>query len=224
MESLILLENLSLNDNGLKKLPDSIGQLSNLKYLSIYNNRKLTNFPESIANLENLEFLSISSNSLDDLPDLSNLSKLDTLELYDNKLKLFSENIASADNLKSSNLNNNFVNDSFVKDNSKRALDFLLSLSNTMDNPDESDSSTSNISNQNNTSIFLQVNGYGVETFAGTVEAATYQYFEDNDIDLEDYSNDAEWGDDNCQVPRSITLVGVDYMKSIIYGMSTALI
>ena len=58
------------------------------------------------------------------------------------------------------------------------------------------------MSNENNTSTFLQVNGYGVETFAGTVEAATYQYFKDNDIDLEDYSNDAEWGDDNCQVPE----------------------
>lgn len=58
------------------------------------------------------------------------------------------------------------------------------------------------MSNENDTSIFLQVNGYGIETFAGTVEAATYQYFEDNDIDLESYNSDIEWGDDNCQVPE----------------------
>ncbi|MGP9526390.1 hypothetical protein ACT3QO_14690, partial [Psychrobacter sp. AOP7-D1-15] len=89
-----------------------------------------------------------------------------------------------------------------LKNISKPVLNYLQSLDMHIEGLDQLKYLHSEASNENDTSTFLQVNGYGVETFAGTVEAATYQYFKDNDIDLEDYSNDAEWGDDNCQVPE----------------------
>ncbi|WP_201606193.1 leucine-rich repeat domain-containing protein [Psychrobacter sp. JCM 18903] len=215
------LENLKIENTSIKKLPDSIGQLLKLKKLDICDNSKLTEIPESIGSLNNLENLDLGGNSLKKIPDsigqLSNLKELSIssnkltslpesigdlknlkiLELYSNKLKSLPESIIGMENLESIE-----ISDNPLKNMSKPILDFLQNLGVYSDEVDESDSSTSSVSNENDTSTFLQVNGYGVETFAGTVEAATYQYFEDNDIDLEDYSNDAEWGDDNCQVPE----------------------
>ena len=131
--------------------------------------------PQSIGDLKYLKELNLSSNNIKNLPEsISNLTMLENFSLSDNPLVEISSSL----------------------------IDFLRNLDNPVYGLDEFDSSTSSVSNENDTSTFLQVNGYGVETFAGTVEAATYQYFEDNDIDLEDYSNDAEWGDDNCQVPE----------------------
>ena len=139
----------------------------------------------------------LASNSLKSLPDLPNLIKLEYLELDNNKLNSLPVSIMDMENLESMSVYGNPL-----KEISKPMLGFLQNLGVYFDEVEESGSSTSNISNENDTSRFLQVNGYGVETFAGNVEAATYQYFEDNDIDLEDYSNDVQWGDDDCQVPE----------------------
>ena len=215
------LETLKIDNTSIKKLPDSIGQLLKLKKLDICDNSKLTEIPESIGSIKNLERLVLLGNKIKQLPDsigqlsklielyisgnkltslpesIGDLKNLKILELYSNKLKSFPESIIGMENLESIE-----ISDNPLKNMSKPILDFLQNLGVYSDEVDESDSSTSSVSNENDTSTFLQVNGYGVETFAGTVEAATYQYFEDNDIDLEDYSNDAEWGDDNCQVPE----------------------
>ena len=219
--SLENLETLSIENTSIKKLPDSIGQLLKLKKLKVCDNDKLTEISESIGSLNNLEDLNLGGNSLKKLPDsisqLSNLKELSIssnklnslpesigdlknlkiLELYSNKLKSLPESIIGMENLESIE-----ISDNPFKNMTKPILDFLQNLGVYSDEVDESDSSTSSVSNDNNTSIFLQVNGYGVETFAGTVEAATYQYFKDNDIDLEDYSSDVDWGNDTCQIPE----------------------
>lgn len=192
------LVSLNISDNeNIRSITTDIGFLSKLTELNLSRN-KLSLLPESIGQLLDLTELYVSDNEISVLPEtIGNLIKLEYFELDSNKLKSLPESITSMENLKSITIYNNPL-----KNMSKPIVDFLQNLGVSFDEVDESDSSTSSTSNDNNTSTFLQVNGYGVETFAGTVEAATYQYFEDNDIDLEDYSNDAEWGDDNCQVPE----------------------
>ncbi|MHA1342068.1 MAG: leucine-rich repeat domain-containing protein, partial [Promethearchaeota archaeon] len=48
------LKELDLNDNELTSLPETFGNLSNLKELNLINN-KLASLPESFGNLSNLE-------------------------------------------------------------------------------------------------------------------------------------------------------------------------
>jgi Leucine-rich repeat (LRR) protein len=74
------LEELSLNDQLLDKLPDEIGNLKKLKTLNIRNN-KLENLPVSIAQCIALEMLDVKANLLKELPDLNALPALTYLNL-----------------------------------------------------------------------------------------------------------------------------------------------
>ena len=47
----------------LSELPDEVGELQNLQFISIPNNPNLVHIPESIANLPNLEVLNVKNNS-----------------------------------------------------------------------------------------------------------------------------------------------------------------
>ena len=191
------LENLDLSGNKLSILPESIGKLSNLISLNIWSN-ELSELPESIGQLSNLISLNVECNNINKIPEsIGDLKYLKELNLSSNNIKNLPKSI---NNL--TMLENFSLSDNPLVEISSSLIDFLRNLDNPVYGLDEFDSSSLSVSNENDTSIFLQVNGYGVETFAGTVEAATYQYFKDNYIDLEDYSNDAEWGDDNCQVPE----------------------
>lgn len=60
-----------LLQNIVKKLPDSIGQLSNLNFLALPNNKNLESLPASIANLKELAFITLKdSNPNIDIPDV----------------------------------------------------------------------------------------------------------------------------------------------------------
>ena len=56
------LRHLALNVNNLSKLPEEIGELTELTEFRVYKNN-LTALPESIMKLTNLTYLDISSNS-----------------------------------------------------------------------------------------------------------------------------------------------------------------
>jgi Leucine-rich repeat (LRR) protein len=73
----LIIINLDLHNNALRYLPDSIGNLKNLKTLNVSNN-ELRELPDTIGNLENLTSLDLSNNKyLMDLPlSLINLSNL----------------------------------------------------------------------------------------------------------------------------------------------------
>jgi len=73
------IEILNLSQKKIKKLPDSIGYLTNLKELAIDNNN-LTEIPNSIGNLVNLKKLTLHVNKLTVLPDtFLDLKKLEAL-------------------------------------------------------------------------------------------------------------------------------------------------
>ena len=83
---LVELRELNLHKNRLTTLPDSIGRLTNLRLLDLVNN-KLTGIPTTIGNLNHLEELHLYHNQLASLPvEVGQLSELQKLDLEDNLL------------------------------------------------------------------------------------------------------------------------------------------
>lgn len=86
---------LQLGDSGIKKIPSSIGSLSNLKYLNLWNN-KLSNLPESFENLKKLAQLYLDWNFFSQIPNISwnKLISLKKLSCTNNfKLKSLPESL-----------------------------------------------------------------------------------------------------------------------------------
>ncbi|MUG33458.1 hypothetical protein [Psychrobacter sanguinis] len=52
--------------------------------------------------------------------------------------------------------------------------------------------------------MFIKVRGYGVQTFAGIVPFATYEYFESEGIDLQDYEQSSMYSDEenSLNIPK----------------------
>jgi hypothetical protein len=109
-ESIVQLTNLqelALSNNKFTSLPSSITQLTNLKKLYLSDNQ-LTNLPDSIAQLTNLQELAICNNQLTSLPDaIAHLTNLQLLALTKNQLTRLPDAIAQLTNLKELYLSNN---------------------------------------------------------------------------------------------------------------------
>lgn len=87
------LQELDLYDNQLKVLPESITQLTQLQELVLSNNR-LTDLPESIAQLTQLQYLDLDSNQLTELPEfIGQLTQLKRLNLSGNRLTSLPESL-----------------------------------------------------------------------------------------------------------------------------------
>jgi leucine-rich repeat protein SHOC2 len=98
---------LDLYQQRIEKLPDSIGNLTDLVSLRCVGNR-LTSLPDSIGNLTSLRELRLYKNQLKTLPDsIANLQNLTWLSLSLNQLKIFPESIISLTNLTALRLNGN---------------------------------------------------------------------------------------------------------------------
>ena len=65
--------------------------------------------------------------------------------------------------------------------------------------------------------ITIRISGDGVESFGGTVDFKTYEYFEDNSIDLEEYTQDVESGDESIDIPEEHNFVsyGLDEIDNL---------
>ncbi len=124
-------ENLKIIDAWLDSIPDSIGQLTNLKELIINVKiglksispeiEKLTKleklylgfceirvFPVSLTKLTNLKTLNLENNDLFKIPDeIGNLINLETLDLASNRLDKIPDTIGNLTNLQKLYLNNN---------------------------------------------------------------------------------------------------------------------
>ncbi|MDD7915063.1 leucine-rich repeat domain-containing protein [Polaribacter ponticola] len=105
MSDLVLLEELTLNNNQLKKLPANIGNLIKLTKLPLNTNR-LSILPNSIGGLTSLEELNLVGNKLTVLPDeITNITSLKKLELQSNEFTSLPSTIGNLSNLESINVN-----------------------------------------------------------------------------------------------------------------------
>ena len=78
---------LTLDQLGLRTLPDSLAKLKNLEKLSLADNQ-LKVIPESLGNLSNLKDLDLSDNKIKNLPEsIGKISNLNNIYLRDNKIK-----------------------------------------------------------------------------------------------------------------------------------------
>lgn len=102
-DSICLLKNLEelfLRRNSLISLPEDIGNLTNIKRLTLEGN-KLTKLPESIVNLQKLTELDIDFNNLVCLPkEIGSMTNLETLSAKNNSLTELPDSIGKLTNLK----------------------------------------------------------------------------------------------------------------------------
>ena len=97
-----------MNHNQIKKLPKDIGQLD-LSYLSL-NNNSLQGLPNSITNFKNLDTLNLEENYIKELPKrIGNLEKLKYLNLELNNLFLLPNSLTKLDKLEYLNLSRNKI-------------------------------------------------------------------------------------------------------------------
>ena len=102
---------LRLGDCPLTSLPESIGSLSSLNTLYLWENQ-LNILPESISNLTNLSILDLSGNQLTSLPEsICNLTKLNSLNLIGNQLTNLPRSIVNLSNLTELQLDRNPLSD-----------------------------------------------------------------------------------------------------------------
>jgi Leucine-rich repeat (LRR) protein len=123
------ITSLYLSNMGLTKVPEAIGNLNALTYLSLALN-KLTTLPSQIGNLSALIDLDLSNNNLSMLPtQIGNLSLLNTLNLSHNAFSSLPAEIGNFGYLNQLDLSNNSLTSLPTQIGNLNALN-LLDLSN----------------------------------------------------------------------------------------------
>ena len=98
---------LDLSHRSLRKLPQSLGQVTHIRILDLSNN-KLSTFRLDLSRFPNLETLDLSGNKLTKLPTtIGHAASLRRLYLHDNKLSSLTESIGHLLNLGELYLSNN---------------------------------------------------------------------------------------------------------------------
>ncbi|MDF5712105.1 MAG: leucine-rich repeat domain-containing protein, partial [Nostoc sp. S4] len=96
-------------ENQITKIPESIGQLSNLTELVLHKNQ-ISEIPESIGQLSNLSKLYLYENQISEISEwIGQLSNLTLLSLYENQISEISESIGQLSNLTLFSLDNNQI-------------------------------------------------------------------------------------------------------------------
>ena len=100
IEDLVHLGILDLSYTNIKKLPESIGKLTNLQELNL-SSTKIEELPEWMGELRNLERLYLRDTNIEQLPEsIGKLANLEWLDLSETKIEELPESIGKLTNLK----------------------------------------------------------------------------------------------------------------------------
>ncbi|KAG6632845.1 hypothetical protein CIPAW_12G007100, partial [Carya illinoinensis] len=100
IENLTELKQLDLDDTGIKELPSSIGSLTKLEVLSL-NDTCIKELPSSIGNLSELEKLYLNDTVIKELPSsIGNLTKLEALYLNGSSIEELPSSIGNLTQLR----------------------------------------------------------------------------------------------------------------------------
>ncbi|KAM0673440.1 Toll-like receptor 1 [Gurleya vavrai] len=105
ISNLINLTKIDLSNNKITSLPDEICLLRNLTWLNLSSNR-LKQLPKNINQLKALEELGLGCNQLEELPSLAGLKKLRILPVFKNKIKEI-KGLETLENLEKLDLSDN---------------------------------------------------------------------------------------------------------------------
>ena len=109
VRELKLLKGLTLSRNSLEILPKWIGDFNQLEVLDVANNQ-LKEIPEVVGNLERLKQLKLQHNKLKKLPaSIGNLIQLEVLFVGNNLIEILPESIGKLTSLKDFILGNNLI-------------------------------------------------------------------------------------------------------------------
>lgn len=100
------LEELFLSFNQISIIPDAMQSMKNLRKFYIHHNN-IEEIPNWINSLTNLEIFDIGYNDISKLPNLSNLKKLESLDIQSNKIQDFPFDYLNLPSLKTIFLSNN---------------------------------------------------------------------------------------------------------------------
>jgi len=104
------LEELILFKNKIREIQNnSLTRLSNLKYLDLHNNN--LDFFSEIPRSEKLDTLILGYNKIENIENLRNCPNLTVLDVNNNKLENFPEDVLNLKNIITLNLMNNSIND-----------------------------------------------------------------------------------------------------------------
>ena len=81
------LQELTLTASLNGEIPSSIGNLKNLETLFLNGNQLIGSVPATLVNCSNLTIVALNENNLENLPNLSAMSKLVVMYLYNNKFE-----------------------------------------------------------------------------------------------------------------------------------------
>ena len=135
-EELKHIEKLSIYSSRLNYFPESIFKLTNLKKLCIRGNHfdGMKNVPDSIGELKNLKTLEISNVGIEHLPEsMGNLVKLEVVNLNENKINRLPDSFGNLVNIKYLSLYSNKLNELPSQLSQLKSLEFLNVESNPLD-------------------------------------------------------------------------------------------
>jgi len=110
-EDIYKITNLNLRGKKLKKLPNNIGNLTNLqRFVCSFN--EISEIPDNIGNLTNLQYFNCHRNKISKIPDtVGNLTNLQSFYCSSNKISEIPNSIGNLINLQAFHCYNNQISE-----------------------------------------------------------------------------------------------------------------